>query len=70
MIRGCITKADDRDLPVLEGEGHLELDGEVCRQANERGLHQARLPASRVGRLKIINIPVPAFDPADEWIDE
>ena len=60
---------------VLEGEGHLELDGEIvpvkpmttvmirpgCR-------HKA---VSREGKpLRIINIPVPAFDPADEWFDD
>lgn len=55
---------------VLEGEGFMELDGERfpvkpmttifikpgCR-------HRA------IGKLKIVNIPVPAFDPADEWFD-
>ena len=54
---------------VLEGEGHLELDGELCQYADDHGLHQAGLPASGSGRLKIINIPVPAFDPEDEWFD-
>ncbi len=56
---------------VLEGEGEMELDGERfpvkpltailikpgCR-------HRA------IGKLKIVNIPVPAFDPKDEWFDE
>jgi mannose-6-phosphate isomerase-like protein (cupin superfamily) len=55
---------------ILEGEGHIELDGELypvkpmttvmikpgCR-------HRA------VGNLKIANIPIPAFDEADEWFD-
>jgi|GEM_PF-218756 len=55
---------------ILEGEGHLELDGEMipvkplttifikpgCR-------HRA------VGKLKIVNIPIPAFDPEDEFFD-
>ena len=55
---------------ILEGEGHMELDGELhpvkpmttilikpgCR-------HRA------IGRLKIVNSPIPAFDPADEWFD-
>jgi mannose-6-phosphate isomerase-like protein (cupin superfamily) len=55
---------------VLEGEGHMELDGE---------LHPVRpmttiliKPGCRhraVGKLKIVNIPVPAFDPHDEWFD-
>ncbi len=56
---------------VLEGEGHIELDGEThplkpmtsvmikpgCR-------HRA------VGQLRLINIPIPAFDPEDEWFDD
>ena len=55
---------------ILEGEGHLELDDDIvpvkplttvfikpgCR-------HKA------VGNLKIVNIPIPAFDPEDEWFD-
>jgi len=55
---------------VLEGEGYMELDGE---------LHPVRpmttiliKPGCRhraVGQLKIVNIPIPAFDPRDEWFD-
>jgi mannose-6-phosphate isomerase-like protein (cupin superfamily) len=55
---------------ILEGSGHLELDGELepvqpftsimikpgCR-------HRA------IGRMKILNIAIPKFDPADEWLD-
>jgi mannose-6-phosphate isomerase-like protein (cupin superfamily) len=55
---------------VLEGEGQIELDGEslplrpmtvvlirpLCR-------HRA------VGKLRIINVAIPAFDSADEWFD-
>jgi mannose-6-phosphate isomerase-like protein (cupin superfamily) len=55
---------------VLEGEGQIELDGELhplkpltavfirpgCR-------HRA------IGNLRIINVPIPAFDPQDEWFD-
>jgi len=55
---------------VLEGEGHIELDGEIhplkpmtsvfikpgCR-------HRA------VGNLKILNVPIPAFDPEDEYFE-
>ena len=56
---------------VLEGNGHLELDGErvPVRPMTAVYIH----PGCRhraVGRLKIINIPVPAFDPEDEWFDE
>ena len=56
---------------VLEGEGHLELDGERVPVRPMSAVYIK--PGCRhraVGRLKIINIPVPAFDPADEWIDE
>jgi mannose-6-phosphate isomerase-like protein (cupin superfamily) len=55
---------------ILEGEGHLELDGV---------LHPVRpmttvyiKPGCRhraVGQLRILNIPVPAFDETDEWFD-
>ena len=55
---------------VLEGEGHLELDGE---RVPVRPMTAVMIkPGCRhraVGNLRIINIPVPAFDPADEWFD-
>ena len=55
---------------VLEGEGHLELDGELVPV---RPMTAVMIkPGCRhraVGNLRIINIPVPAFDPADEWFD-
>jgi len=56
---------------VLDGTGHLELDGELVpvRPMTAVYIH----PGCRhraVGKLRIINIPVPAFDPADEWFDE
>jgi mannose-6-phosphate isomerase-like protein (cupin superfamily) len=55
---------------VLEGEGQMELDGELhpikplsailikpgCR-------HRA------IGDLKIVNIPIPTFNAEDEWFD-
>ena len=55
---------------VLEGEGHLELDG-VLIPVRPMSTVMIR-PGCRhraVGRMKIINIPVPAFDPEDEWFD-
>ena len=55
---------------VLEGEGHLELDGELVPVKPMTAVYIR--PGCRhraVGKLKIINIPVPAFDPADEWFD-
>lgn len=55
---------------VLEGEGHLELDGE---QIPLKPLTTVMIkPGCRhraVGKLKILNIPVPKFDPHDEWFD-
>ena len=55
---------------VLEGEGCLELDGQMIPVKPMTSVmikpgcrHRA------VGQLKILNIAVPAFDPADEWFD-
>jgi len=55
---------------ILEGSGHLELDGEriPVKPMTAVYIH----PGCRhraVGKMRIINIPVPAFDPADEWFD-
>lgn len=55
---------------ILEGEGEMELDGE--RHAVGPGDAILIKPGCRhraVGRLKVLNVPVPAFDPADEWFD-
>ena len=55
---------------ILEGEGHLELDGVVVPvQPMTTVMIKPGCRHRAVGRLKIINIPVPAFDPADEWFD-
>ena len=55
---------------ILEGEGFLELDGEMI---SVRPLTSVLIKAGcrhrAIGKLKILNIPVPAFDPADEWFD-
>jgi mannose-6-phosphate isomerase-like protein (cupin superfamily) len=55
---------------VLEGTGFMELDGERIPVKPMTSIFIK--PGCRhraVGRLKIINIPIPAFDPADEWFD-
>lgn len=55
---------------VLEGEGFIELDGE--RHPVKPMTAIFIKPGCRhraVGQLRILNIPVPAFDPADEWFD-
>ena len=55
---------------VLEGEGFIELDGERFPVKPMTSIFIK--PGCRhraVGKLKIINIPIPAFDPHDEWFD-
>lgn len=55
---------------ILEGEGYLELDGERLEVAPGDIVKIRPLCRHRaVGDLKILNIVVPAFDPADEWTD-
>ncbi|MBX3745996.1 MAG: cupin domain-containing protein [Verrucomicrobiae bacterium] len=55
---------------VLEGEGHLELDGNrlpvlplMAVMIHPGCRHRA------VGRMRLLNIPIPPFDPADEFVD-
>src|SRR5690606_31965601 len=55
---------------ILEGEGHMELDGELIPVRPMTAIFIK--PGCRhraVGNMRIINIPVPAFDPNDEWFD-
>ena len=55
---------------VLEGEGHMELDGELLPVKPLTAVFIK--PGCRhraVGRMRIVNIPIPAFDPTDEWFD-
>ncbi len=56
---------------VLEGEGEMELDGERVPVRPMTAVFIKPLCRHRaVGRMRIINIPIPAFDPADEWFDD
>ena len=55
---------------VLEGEGHIELDGELVPIKPMTSImikpgcrHRA------IGKLKIVNVAIPAFDERDEWFD-
>jgi mannose-6-phosphate isomerase-like protein (cupin superfamily) len=55
---------------VLEGEGQMELDGQLFPIKPMSAIYIR--PGCRhraIGKLKIINIPVPAFDESDEWFD-
>lgn len=56
---------------VVEGRGTLELDNErlelkpgITVMIKPGCIHRA------VGKLKLINVPIPTFDPADEWFPE
>jgi mannose-6-phosphate isomerase-like protein (cupin superfamily) len=55
---------------VLEGEGEIELDGRRFPVKPMTAIYIK--PGCRhraIGKLKIINVPVPAFDEKDEWFD-
>jgi mannose-6-phosphate isomerase-like protein (cupin superfamily) len=55
---------------VLEGEGHLELDGElVVLKPMTSVMIKPGCRHRAIGHLRILNIPIPAFDPHDEWFD-
>lgn len=56
---------------VLEGEGHMELDGDIVPLRPMTAVFIK--PGCRhraVGPLRIVNVSVPAFDPHDEWFEE
>jgi mannose-6-phosphate isomerase-like protein (cupin superfamily) len=55
---------------ILEGEGEMELDGE--RHAVRPGDAVLIKPGCwhrAIGRMRVLNVPVPVFDPEDEWFD-
>ena len=55
---------------ILEGEGSIELDGKIFPVKPMTAIFIK--PGCRhraIGALKILNIPVPAFDIEDEWFD-
>jgi mannose-6-phosphate isomerase-like protein (cupin superfamily) len=55
---------------VLEGEGQMELDGKLFPVKPMTAIYIK--PGCRhraIGKLKIVNIPIPSFDEADEWFD-
>jgi len=55
---------------ILEGEGYMELDGELIPvKPLTSVLIKPGCRHRAVGKMKIVNIPVPAFDPSDEWFD-
>lgn len=55
---------------VLKGRGYLEVDGD--KVPLRPGTAVLLRPGARhraVGKLRILNIPIPAFDPRDEHFD-
>ena len=55
---------------ILEGRGHLELDGRrIPVRPGDAVMIKPGCRHRAVGNLRIVNIPVPAFDPHDEWFD-
>lgn len=55
---------------VLDGEGEMELDGKRVPVKPMTAIYIK--PGCRhraIGKLRIVNVPVPAFDENDEWFD-
>lgn len=55
---------------VIEGTGEMELDGEKIPVKPLTAIFIK--PGCRhraVGKMRIVNVPIPAFDPEDEWFD-
>jgi mannose-6-phosphate isomerase-like protein (cupin superfamily) len=55
---------------VLEGSGQMELDGERLPIKPFTAIFIK--PGCRhraVGKMRIVNVSIPAFDPEDEWFD-
>ena len=55
---------------VLEGQGFIELDGNrVPVKPMTAVFIKPGCRHRAVGKMRIANIPVPAFTPQDEWFD-
>lgn len=55
---------------VLDGEGFIELDGQKHPIKRLSAVYIPPFCRHRaIGKLQILNIPIPPFDPADEWFD-
>jgi mannose-6-phosphate isomerase-like protein (cupin superfamily) len=55
---------------ILAGEGFMELDGErVPVKPMTSVFIKPGCRHRAVGTMRIINVPVPAFDESDEWFD-
>jgi mannose-6-phosphate isomerase-like protein (cupin superfamily) len=55
---------------ILQGSGCIELDGEsVSVKPLTAILIKPFCRHRLIGKMRIVNISVPAFDPKDEWLD-
>lgn len=61
---------------VLQGEGTIELDGEAFPISAgvsiliKPGCRHRAVPQQGADEpLRVLNVPIPAFDPDDEWFD-
>jgi mannose-6-phosphate isomerase-like protein (cupin superfamily) len=55
---------------ILQGEGHIELDGEIHTvRPGDAILIKPGCRHRAIGRMKVLNVPIPAYDIDDEWFD-
>ena len=55
---------------ILEGRGQMELDDETIDiRPGDAIMIKPGCRHRAVGKFKIINVVIPAFDSADEWFD-
>jgi mannose-6-phosphate isomerase-like protein (cupin superfamily) len=56
---------------ILEGQGYMELDGELLPvKPMSAILIKPGCRHRAVGKLRVALTAIPAFDPEDEWFDE
>ncbi len=56
---------------ILDGVGEMELDGQrVPVRPGSAILIKPGCRHRAIGHLRVLNVPIPAFDPSDEWFDE
>lgn len=55
---------------ILDGEGHMEVDDEIVSlRPMTAVLIRPGCRHRAVGKLRLVNVPIPAFNPDDEWFD-
>lgn len=55
---------------ILEGAGQMELDGQKIPVEPLTAIFiKPRCRHRAVGKMRILNVSIPAFDPKDEWFD-